>query len=93
MEGIPILVTAIQRYSPSESTLTAIHSDLIQVSVGGYSIVQFVSHSFILMCNKLFCLIFMQTCLSLQLCLMAKNLKPALPYLGQEYTSLLTDVS
>lgn len=31
MDGISILLTAIQRYSTSENTLTAIHSDLIQV--------------------------------------------------------------
>ncbi|XP_064402574.1 COP9 signalosome complex subunit 3-like isoform X2 [Halichondria panicea] len=54
-EGIPILLLAIDKYSPSPTTLTAIHCDLIQ------------------------------------LCLMAKNLKPALPYLEKEYTTLFTE--
>lgn len=55
MEGIPILLTAVTKYPPSPTSLTAIHCDLTQ------------------------------------LCLMAKNLKPALPYLEREYIDLFTE--
>ena len=80
MEGIPILLMAIDKYSPS-ATLTAIHCDLTQARLT-------VQCTHVLPCVLKLCV-----CTdSLQLCLMAKNLKPALPYLEREYTSLFTEV-
>ncbi len=74
IQGIPILAQAIDKYSPTPNTLTAIHCDLIQV------------HTL----TALAVLVVVFVCV--QLCLMAKNLKPALVYLNKDYSTLLTDV-
>ncbi len=85
LQGIPVVKTAVERFRKSTGHLTALHSDLIQVNT--------VNVSFPVNAH-LFVVVFVVSLFAYnpQLCLVAKNVKPALPFLNQAVTALQDEV-
>lgn len=76
LQAVAIVRSAVERYAPTPNCLTAMHADLIQVG-----------HILSIPQPKMLAIPTVP-----QLCLVAKCLKPALPFLEREYTQLLTEV-